>query len=55
MIAGTLFAVGLTLAGIPKWAGLHVGVLGLGLNLTIVVIGSLAARSPGSEAQVSPS
>ena len=40
IIAGTAFAVGLTLAGVPQIGGVHVGVLGLGLNLVVAVLGS---------------
>ena len=40
LLVGTGFAVGLTLMGIPQWGGVHVGVVGLGLNFAVVVAGS---------------
>jgi SSS family solute:Na+ symporter/sodium/pantothenate symporter len=51
LLAGTGFAVGLTLAGVPQLGGVHVGVIGLGINGAIVAGGSLArargrARAP---------
>jgi Na+/proline symporter len=45
LLAGTAFAVGLTLMGVPQWGGLHVGVIGLGLNLAVVVLLSVLPRS----------
>jgi hypothetical protein len=42
IVVGTLFAVGLTLAGVPRLGGVHVGVIGLGLNAAIVVLVSWA-------------
>jgi len=41
LLVGTAFAVGLTLTGTPKWGGLHVGVIGLGLNFVVVAAVSL--------------
>jgi Na+/proline symporter len=41
LLAGTVFAVGLTLTGVPKLFGLHVGVIGLALNASVVAVGSL--------------
>jgi Na+/proline symporter len=41
LVVGTVFAVGLTLSGVPRLAGVHVGVVGLGLNVTVATIGSL--------------
>jgi Na+/proline symporter len=44
---GACFAVGLTLAGVPRIGGMHVGVLGLGLNvLTVFVYTATLARAP---------
>jgi Na+/proline symporter len=40
LVVGTLFAVGLTLGGIPRLLGVHVGIVGLGLNVLIAVVGS---------------
>ena len=40
VLAGVAFGVGLTLADIPRIGGVHVGVIGLGLNLLIAVAGS---------------
>ena len=42
LLLGTTFAVGLTLWGIPRLLGVHVGIVGLGLNLTVAWLGSLA-------------
>jgi Na+/proline symporter len=48
LLAGTIFAVGLTLAGVAKWGGIHVGVIGLGLNfLVVVVVSTLPGNSAG--------
>ncbi len=43
LIAGTAFSVGLTLWGIPRLGGIHVGVVGLALNIAVAVGGSLAS------------
>jgi len=45
LLAGTAVAAGLSLAGIPRVGGIHVGVVGLALNLAICVGGSLVASS----------
>ncbi|MHA7838546.1 MAG: hypothetical protein ACX98W_13910, partial [bacterium] len=57
---GTLFAVGLTLAGHPRISGIHVGVLGCLLNAVVAVSGSLVGsdrdrvgRRAGREPRVS--
>lgn len=50
LIAGTLFSVGLTLNGIPRLAGVHVGVVGCALNVLVAVLGSLL----GSRAAPTP-
>jgi hypothetical protein len=43
---GTVFSVGLTLAGIPRLAGIHVGVVGLVINTAMATLGSwLGSRS----------
>lgn len=41
LLVGTAFAVGLTLMGVPRLLGVHVGVAGLGLNLLVAGAGSL--------------
>ncbi len=46
LVVGTLFAVGLTLGGVPRLLGVHVGVVGLGLNAAIAAIGSVLSPSP---------
>jgi Na+/proline symporter len=43
---GIAFGVGLTLLGWPRLGGVHVGVIGLGLNGLVVVLGSWLARAP---------
>lgn len=48
LVVGTGFAVGATLIGVPRIGGVHVGVIGLALNLAVVAVGSLAGgvRAP---------
>ena len=41
IFVGTAFSVGLTLADVPRILGVHVGVVGLGLNLAVAIAGSL--------------
>ena len=45
IVVGTVFAVGLTLGGVAQIGGVHVGVIGLGMNAGVVVALS-AVRSP---------
>ena len=40
LLVGTAFGVGLTLAGVPRLFGVHVGVVGLALNVATAVLGS---------------
>ena len=49
LLAGTAFAVGLTLAEIPRLLGVHVGVVGLVIN-GLVVIGVSGLRTPSGTA-----
>jgi Na+/proline symporter len=49
LVVGTVFAVGLTLAGTGKLYGVHVGVIGLGINAAIAILGSLIAPGRWSE------
>ena len=51
LAVGTVFAVALTLFGVPLIAGVHVGVVGLVLNVGVAVAGSWW----GSEARVGSS
>jgi Na+/proline symporter len=44
LLVGTAFGVGFTLAGVPRMAGVHVGIVGLGLNLVVAVGASLLPR-----------
>jgi Na+/proline symporter len=46
LLVGTAFGVGLTLAGIPRLLGVHVGIVGLGLNLAVAVLGTLLRSAP---------
>ena len=48
LLLGTTFAVGLTLWGIPRLLGVHVGIVGLGLNLAVAWLGSLASPREGT-------
>ena len=45
MIAGVALAVTLAACGYGKIGGIHAGIFGLGLNLLIVVIGTMVADS----------
>jgi Na+/proline symporter len=46
LVVGTAFSVGLTLAGIPRIEGLHVGVIGCALNLAVAIVFSLTSGEP---------
>ena len=46
VLVGTAFAVGLTLGGVPRILGVHVGVVGLGLNAAVAALGSAILRAP---------
>lgn len=57
MIVGTLFSAGLTLFGITRPFGVHVGVIGCGLNTVIAVLGSwftLRLKAADQPAQTAP-
>ncbi|MEE2665775.1 MAG: sodium:solute symporter family protein [Myxococcota bacterium] len=47
LVVGTLFSVGLTLAGVTRWGGVHIGMVGLALNAATAVVGS-CLRSGGA-------
>lgn len=47
IVVGTLFSVGLTLVGVPRISGVHVGVIGCVLNVAVALGGSLLARPDG--------
>jgi Na+/proline symporter len=47
LITGTLIGVGFTLVGIPRIGGVHVGVLGLAVNIAVAVAGSLWSSRRG--------
>ena len=44
LVVGVVFGVWLTLSGVPRLAGVHVGILGLGLNLVCAIVGSRLVR-----------
>ncbi len=44
LVAGTALAVGGVLSGVPRVGGVHIGVLGLGLNLVVALVLSGASR-----------
>ena len=44
IVVGTAFSVGLTFAGVTRFGGVHIGMLGLGLNAIVAVTGSLLTR-----------
>jgi Na+/proline symporter len=50
ILVGTSFAVGLTFAGHARIAGIHVGLLGCGLNALVAVGGSQFGRRPAADA-----
>jgi SSS family solute:Na+ symporter/sodium/pantothenate symporter len=50
LVVGTAFAVGLTLAGLPRLAGVHVGVIGCALNLLVAILGSWPSAGGPAEA-----
>jgi len=54
LLVGTLFSVGATLLGHSHLAGLHAGIVGLGLNLSIVTAGSLLPRGRVRETGAEP-
>jgi len=43
IVVGTALSAGLALAGVSRVGGVHVGVLGLALNLAVCVVGTLAS------------
>jgi Na+/proline symporter len=43
---GSLLAAGAALSGVPRVAGVHVGVIGLGVNLALAAAGSLLRTGP---------
>ena len=52
LLVGTAFGVGFTLFGEPRLGGIHVGVVGLALNVAIAIGGSLmTANRPAARAQ----
>jgi Na+/proline symporter len=52
ILVGTLFSAGLSLAGVPRLGGVHVGVVGCALNALVAVIGSLLLDAPVRESTV---
>ncbi len=50
ILVGTIFSAGLSLSGIPRIEGVHVGVVGCALNALVAVLGSLwtSRRQPAS-------
>jgi Na+/proline symporter len=48
LVAGSALAAGAVLAGVPRLGGIHVGVLGLGVNLLVAVLGSLGEGARAS-------
>jgi Na+/proline symporter len=44
LLVGTVVAVGLILLGVRRIGGVHVGIIGLGFNVIVSVVGSLRAR-----------
>jgi Na+/proline symporter len=52
IVVGTLFSAGLSLAGLPRLGGVHVGVVGCALNALVAVGGSLFLDPPIRESAV---
>jgi len=48
LVVGTLVAVGGVFAGVKRVEGVHIGVIGLAVNLAVVGLGSLWARGRGA-------
>jgi len=48
IVVGTVFAVALTQADVPRLWGVHVGVIGLGLNALVAIAGSWLRPSGGA-------
>ena len=46
VVVGTLLAVGLNLAGVPRIAGVHVGVIAVAVNAAVAMGGSVLLRGP---------
>jgi len=44
-------AVGFTLADVSRWGGVHIGMVGLALNVAIAVAGSALPRDRGQPAE----
>jgi Na+/proline symporter len=40
LVVGTVFSVGLTLADVTRWGGVHIGMVGLVLNAAVAILGS---------------
>jgi len=54
IVIGTLFSAGLSLGGVPRLWGVHVGVVGCGLNVAVAVLGSLRSVDRGVRSEASP-
>jgi Na+/proline symporter len=50
---GTIFSAGLSLAGVARIEGMHVGVVGCALNVAVAILGSLRTPSRSDEAEAS--
>jgi Na+/proline symporter len=46
MLTGLAVALGLTAMGMPRVAGFHAGVVGLGLNFAVCAVGTLLTPAP---------
>ncbi len=46
LVVGTILAVGLSFSGYSRVAGVHAGIIGLGFNVLVAVLGSLSLRGP---------
>ena len=51
IVVGTVFSAGLSLGGVTRIEGIHVGVVGCALNVTVAVVGSLWRFDSASNSQ----
>jgi Na+/proline symporter len=46
IVVGTVFSAGLSLSGVTRLEGVHVGVVGCALNAVVAILGSLRPTDP---------
>jgi Na+/proline symporter len=55
LVIGTAFSVAMTLAGVPRIAGVHVGLVGCGLNIGVALAASMRSEDAGRSGRVDSS